>query len=168
MLPTLSTERLTLVPLTDQHLPFEIELDTNPDVMKYVTGQPRTEDEVLVAHAHRLSLPASSPRGFWVGLLDDKPIGLWMLLPTGTDTEAELGYRLAPEAWHKGFATEGSFAVLRFAFGVLGLRKMRALAAEEHERTRRTLEGLGFRCVGRDGEDVLYEMTADEWRGSRS
>ena len=44
--PTLRTQRLTLVPLADEHLEHEVELDSRPEVMRYLTGRPRTRDEV--------------------------------------------------------------------------------------------------------------------------
>lgn len=56
--------------------------------------------------------------------------------------------------------------MLRFASEELRSVRMRALAAEEHERTRRTLEGLRCRCVGRDGGDLVYGMTGAEWKSS--
>jgi len=37
--PRLHTERLVLVPLAEEHLPFEIELDSEPEVMRYITGR---------------------------------------------------------------------------------------------------------------------------------
>jgi hypothetical protein len=33
---TLQTERITLVPLADEHLQWEVELDSNLDVMRYL------------------------------------------------------------------------------------------------------------------------------------
>ncbi len=37
-LQTLHTERLTLVPLADEHLEWEIELDADPEVMRFLVG----------------------------------------------------------------------------------------------------------------------------------
>jgi hypothetical protein len=37
--PTLHTARLTLVPLTDEHLELEVELDSDAEVMRYLTGR---------------------------------------------------------------------------------------------------------------------------------
>jgi hypothetical protein len=35
---TLHTGRLTLVPLADEHLGWEVELDSDPEVMRYLSG----------------------------------------------------------------------------------------------------------------------------------
>jgi RimJ/RimL family protein N-acetyltransferase len=40
--PTLDTERLRLVPLADEHLEFEVELDSDPEVMRYLAGRARS------------------------------------------------------------------------------------------------------------------------------
>jgi len=36
--PTLHTDRITLVPLADEHFEWEVELDSDPEVMRYLTG----------------------------------------------------------------------------------------------------------------------------------
>ena len=44
-MPTLRTPRLTLVPLADEHLELEYELDSDPAVMRYLTGRAATREE---------------------------------------------------------------------------------------------------------------------------
>ena len=46
---TLHTERLTLVPLTDEHLEWEVELDSDPEVMRYLSGRASSREEVEAA-----------------------------------------------------------------------------------------------------------------------
>ncbi len=53
---TLRTGRLRLVPLSDEHLEYEVELDADPEVMRYLgdgRAQPRG----------RRTAPPASPRG---------------------------------------------------------------------------------------------------------
>jgi hypothetical protein len=52
---TLRTNRITLVPLSDEHLDLEVELDSDPEVMRYLTGRGRTRDEVTATHRLRLA-----------------------------------------------------------------------------------------------------------------
>ena len=40
--PVLRTPRLLLVPLADRHLDLEVELDSDPEVMRYLDGRART------------------------------------------------------------------------------------------------------------------------------
>jgi hypothetical protein len=35
---TLETERITLLPLAVEHLEWEVELDSDPEVMRYLSG----------------------------------------------------------------------------------------------------------------------------------
>jgi hypothetical protein len=51
---TLQTARIRLVPLSDDHLEHEVELDADPDVMRYL-GHARTPQEVEVFHRRRLA-----------------------------------------------------------------------------------------------------------------
>jgi RimJ/RimL family protein N-acetyltransferase len=99
--PRLHTERLVLVPLAEEHLPFEIELDSEPEVMRYITGRALSPVEVEQAHRRRLAAANQVPGlGFWAGFADDDFVGWWILRPpNGPDQlrvagEADLGYRL--------------------------------------------------------------------------
>jgi hypothetical protein len=47
---TLQTERITLVPLADEHLEWEVELDSDLEVMRYLSGRARTRGEVAANH----------------------------------------------------------------------------------------------------------------------
>src|ERR1700679_497112 len=113
--PTLYTERLTLLPLADEHLELEVELDRDPEVMRYLTGRARTRSEVEEAHHRRLAAAEKVPGlGFWIGFDHVVFIGWWILqAPDGPDQldvagEAELGYRLLKRHWRRGYAKEGS------------------------------------------------------------
>lgn len=66
-MPTLHTARLTLVPLADEHLELEIELDSDPEVMRYLTGRAATRAEVEAAHRRRMAV--SPGFGFWMGFM---------------------------------------------------------------------------------------------------
>jgi RimJ/RimL family protein N-acetyltransferase len=68
---TLHTDRITLVPLSDEHLEYEVELDSDPEVMRYLTnGRPRSREEIEVLHRHRLAVAELVPGlGFWAGFV---------------------------------------------------------------------------------------------------
>ena len=125
----LETERLVLRRFTDADVELLVELDGDPEVMRYITGGRATSleelrDEVLPAflgYYHRFP-----SYGFWAAV--DKASGQflgWFHLrpPEGASPdEPELGYRLRRSAWGKGYATEGSRALVRMAFAELGAR----------------------------------------------
>lgn len=80
--PTLHTARLTLAPLTDEHLELEVELDSDAEVMRYLTGRAVSRAEVERAHQRRIAAARQVPGlGFWVGFDRDDFIGWWILQP---------------------------------------------------------------------------------------
>ncbi|MFD1052201.1 GNAT family N-acetyltransferase, partial [Kibdelosporangium lantanae] len=71
--PTLYTPRLKLVPLADEHLELEVELDSDPEVMRYITGRASARDEVEEAHKRRLTTAREAPgMGLWIGFAGDE------------------------------------------------------------------------------------------------
>jgi RimJ/RimL family protein N-acetyltransferase len=106
--PTLRTERLVLVPLADEHLEFEVELDADPEVMRYIVGRAASRGEVEAAHGRRLAVAGEvSGLGYWVGFADGGFVGWWILRPPhGPDQpsvpgEADLGYRILRRHWRR-------------------------------------------------------------------
>ena len=74
--PILVTERLRLVPLTDEHLELEVELDSDPEVMRHIAGHVSVRADVEQAHRRRLvSARLVSGLGFWVGFADSIFVG---------------------------------------------------------------------------------------------
>jgi RimJ/RimL family protein N-acetyltransferase len=82
----------------------------------------------------------------------------------------EIGWRLAPEYWGLGYATEGARAVLDFAFRELGLDEIVSFTVPGNLRSRRVMEKIGmvhdpaddFDHPARDGHrsrrHVLYRI----------
>jgi RimJ/RimL family protein N-acetyltransferase len=78
--PTLRLGRLELVPLADEHLGLEVELDSDPEALRYLYGQPRTSTQVEHSHRRRISAAQEVPDlGFWVGFVKDEFVGWWGL-----------------------------------------------------------------------------------------
>lgn len=181
----LPTDRLTLVPLHDEHLDLEFELDSDPEVMRYLTGRARTRDEVVTAHGLRMAAADPVPGlGFWIGFAGELFVGWWLLKPPGriegepVDGQAELGYRLLRRHWRQGFASEGSRELLRHAFEDLGLQRVFARTMTVNAASRATMASVGMQYVGAfavddDGPEgaelggVEYAITHDEWLHAR-
>ena len=51
--PALRTDRLVLEPLADEHLDLEIELDSDAEVLRYLSPRAHTPDETRAKHAER-------------------------------------------------------------------------------------------------------------------
>jgi RimJ/RimL family protein N-acetyltransferase len=178
----LETDRLVLRRFTAADLDNLVELDSDPDVMRYITGgrpTPREQvrDEVLPAFLAYYERFAGY--GFWAAV--EKATGQflgWFHLrpPEGANPdEPELGYRLLRSAWGKGYATEGSRALIRKAFTELGARRVYAETMAVNRGSWRVMEKVGMRLVrtfrqpwldrieGDEHGDVEYALTRAEW-----
>ncbi len=183
--PRLHTQRLSLVPLADEHLPLEIELDSDPEVMRYLTGRARSPAEVQQAHKLRLAAANELPGlGFWAGFAGDDFVGWWILqLPNGPDQpigvgQAELGYRLVRRYWRRGYATEGARELIRYGFEQIGLNRIYAQTMAVNAASRATMAAAGMTFArtfvsaetydeiipGAEQGEVEYELTRATWQ----
>jgi ribosomal-protein-alanine N-acetyltransferase len=81
------------------------------------------------------------------------------------DNEPEIDWRLAPELWGNGLATEAAFAVLKHGIDTLGFRRVIATVQAANLASIRVIEKLGMTLVrrfDRDGREVmLYSADAN-------
>lgn len=188
----LQTDRLILEPLADAHLEHEVELDADPEVMRYlVDGRARTREEVVEAHGRRLATARTvDGMGFWAGFrrggsAPGEFVGWWILEPPTREDQGpvegqgELGYRLARRWWRQGLASEGGRELLRHGFEDLRLERVFAETIAVNAGSRAVMETLGmqfvrsfqlvdstdFRAVipGSEHGGVEYAMTRAEW-----
>jgi len=183
--PTLHTRRLTLVPLVDEHLELEVELDSDPEVMRYLTGRALTRAEAERAHHRRRAAARKVPGlGFWVGFAEDGFVGWWILQPPhGPDQpniagEADLGYRLLRCRWRCGYASEGAKELIRYGFSNLGLNRIFAQTMAANTASRATMAAAGLSFVrafisagtyedavfGAEQGEVEYDITQAKWQ----
>ena len=73
----------------------------------------------------------------------------------------DIFYKLLPEYWGHGYATETAQALVRFGFGVLKLHRIEAGAATENHASVRVLEKIGMTREG-IGRKIL--LTPGGWR----
>lgn len=185
--PTLRTRRLSLVPLCDEHLDLEVQLDADPEVVRFVNdGRPRTRAQVEANHPSRMARADVSGLGFWVGSAAGDFVGWWVLAaPRRADQgpvegQAEVGYRLLRRWWGQGLASEGTHELIRYAFEDLGLERIFAETMAVNVRSRRVMAAVGMAYLstfevpyevvapGADQGEVGYELTRDTWLGSRA
>jgi RimJ/RimL family protein N-acetyltransferase len=187
---TLRTARLDLIPLGDEHLEHEVELDSDPEVLRYLSGRARSPSEVGQVHQKRLARAEEvDGLGIWAGFLhaeSESFVGLWMLQPPRGPSqpkvpgEADLGYRLLRRHWRQGLASEGSRELIRHGFEDLGLNRIFAQTMAVNAPSRATMSSLGMRFVrsfhedydepvpGSEQGEVEYEMRRQDWLTIRS
>jgi RimJ/RimL family protein N-acetyltransferase len=166
--PILSTPRLLLVPLADRHLDLEIELDSDPEVMRYITGRAQSPAEVRDSHDRRMALAEKvDGLGYWMAFGSDhdggsRPpgaedegefVGLMMLPPAhGPDqpddpSVCDLGYRLLRRFWRRGLGSEASRILLEHAFDTIGQSRVIAQTMAVNAGSRGVMEAVGMRHV---------------------
>ena len=176
----LETERLVLRRFTPADLDHLCELDSDPEVMRFLTGGVPTPREVI----ERDILPRflrSSERvpGFGVWAAIEKTtgdfVGWFSFRPPdgGGPEEVEVGYRLRRAVWGRGYATEAVRALIHKGFAELGVRRVVARTYEDNLASRRVMEKAGMTLVRRYrmtpadlmAQDTIHVTTPDVWDG---
>lgn len=183
----LATPRLQLRPLQPGDADALFEIHSDPLAMRYWSTPPWTTPQQAVERieqdrawleegsALRLALVPRDGAGNSGG--DEPPalLGTVSLFAfDGPSQRADIGYILAPRAWGRGLMHEALQALLSYAFGPLGLRRLEADIDPRNERSGRALERLGFRregllrerwvVAGEVSDSALYGLLAREWR----
>lgn len=182
----LETPRLLLRRFTPDDVDAIVALDSDPAVMRYINGGRPTpleeiRDDILpwwLAYYER-----GDAWGFWAVIDRERGrfLGWFHLRPLPSDPpdEPELGYRLVRDAWGRGYATEGSRALVDKAFTELGATRVHASTMAINTGSRRVMEKAGLRFVrlfhgewperipGDEAGDVEYAITRAEWEADR-
>ena len=182
----LETERLILREFTADDAALLVDLDSDPDVMHFITGGRSTtreeiEDDFLPGW---LDYYVRTPGlGFFAAI--EKATGHfigWFHFRTPRDSDSddvELGYRFKKSAWGKGYAAEGSRALIDKGFTDLGVTRVYAETMVVHTASRHVMEKAGLRYVrtfhqdwpdpipGSEEGDVEYAISREEWLRTR-
>ncbi|HLT38377.1 MAG TPA: GNAT family N-acetyltransferase [Enhygromyxa sp.] len=114
----LHTDRLRLRKLGEHDLDALVELDSDPEVMRFINDGV-ANSRALYRNSllpQMLAWSADDPVGFYAAIHEREWIGWFHLRPSIADQAAlELGYRLRRAAWGRGLATEGARALASFA-----------------------------------------------------
>lgn len=135
-------------------------LNSNPEVMQY-TGERllRSLDEAKQLIAN-LSDFDEVGYGRWacIDKMTEKIIGFCGLKYLFDLDAVDVGYRLLPQYWGRGLATEACIASLQFGFATLQLDQIIGLVLPDNKASIRVLEKAGMQAEGQfdyDGFDVL-------------
>jgi RimJ/RimL family protein N-acetyltransferase len=164
----IETIHLIVKPPSFEEVELVYKLDSDPDVMRFIgNGLPRTQAESL--YWYEKSIKHYEKYGFSFGLVFEKSTnefvgraGISYNAYDDTQPDIEIGYRLYKKFWNKGYATELALALLQWGFQSLKIQKLCGFAQPDNLASRRVLEKIGMKFVGRDtyGEDevVRYEI----------
>jgi RimJ/RimL family protein N-acetyltransferase len=182
----LETRRLVLRRFTMEDVDLVVELDSDPEVMRYISGgvpTPREEIETDILPAWLGYYERYTGLGFWAAhqKSDEAFIGWFHFRPPPghAPDDVELGYRLRRSAWGKGYATEGSRALIARGFTDLSVRRVFASTMVVNAASRRVMEKAGLKFVaivptrwpmripGDEQGEAEYAVTREEWRAAR-
>lgn len=181
----LETDRLALRRFTEADEDHLVELDSDPEVMRFINGgEPTPREEVRSRILPVLFDFYERFEGFGYWAAEERSTGRFLgwfhFRPPKNERagEIELGYRLRRSAWGRGYATEGSRALIRKGFTELGVERVVAETMAVNLGSRRVMEksGLTFvRAFHRDGLDAVdgsehgvveYALTRADWAPS--
>ncbi|MEM7226270.1 MAG: GNAT family N-acetyltransferase [Pseudomonadota bacterium] len=178
----LSSERLSLTPVTVADVDVAIEMFTDPAVGKYIGG-------VMEESAIRREMWT------WIKRGGDGCIGIWCISNQATEDklgsvfllpmpiheddtnwdhvkpgvmpkeDVEIGYILKRTAWGQGYATEVCRRLLRFAFEETPLEEVVATFDDANLTSKQVLRKAGLSCRGRR---LAYGEDSPDWRITRS
>ena len=148
------TPRLVVRDLTDDDAPALYEMHRHDEVMRWLdrtlsTG-PADELERLAGWRAR----GGDGYGFFgielraTGAL----VGVLVFKPFEDLPHIDLGWRLHPDHWGHGYATEAARGALDHGFGTLGLDEIAATTLPHNARSRAVMERLGMTYAG----DVIH------------
>jgi RimJ/RimL family protein N-acetyltransferase len=170
----LETERLILRSFREEDVDVMAQLFANPEFMRFSLGvfteRKKTVDFIeKVMSWDRASMPsqfAVVPRA------ENAVIGYCGFHHhPEVPGEVEIGYRLHPDYWNRGFITEAARAVRDHAFADLKLPRVISLIHPENIPSRRVAEKNGMtiqnQITFRGFPTLVYAITREEWLAKR-
>lgn len=125
------------------------QLNTDTDVMKYINGGKPMPYEYSKKAVMRYidSYYAQNPGlGVWATVLKDSDqfIGWTCLKHLDQSEHIELGYRYLKEFWGQGYASEVSYALMKYGFEELELKEIVGIAITENTKSTHILQKVGL------------------------
>jgi len=163
-MPTFETPRLILRPPAASDIDALDEMDSDPEVMRYigdgsVRARTKTETAAMVAASARgwdkrgygwlaVASPESDEFLGWVSL--GVPEFLPEVLPA-----VEIGWRFLRKHWGRGYATEAARPLLHYGLTDCGIERILSIRHMDNIASQRVMEKLGLRF---DHETVVPKV----------
>jgi RimJ/RimL family protein N-acetyltransferase len=183
---TLHTSRLRLEPFAERHIEGLQAMNSCPEVMRYLGGEPeaRQQTEAGVARVERCWAAWGTSWWAFLGATNGRVVGAGCIQYLRREAEPpedlsslvanpmEIGWRLHPDFWHQGFATEAAQAMATFAFGRFQISELLAVRKPDNIDSRRVMERLGMSFRGLEswyGTSVAaHVLSREEWQRGRA
>lgn len=172
----IETERLILRDFLESDVHGLFELDSNPEVHRYLGNNPVRDLNQIPPIIQ-----------FVQQQYTDNGIGRWAVIEKSTNAFVgwsglklvkdsrnqhtnyyDLGYRLIQNFWGKGYATESAMASLSYGFNELNLQTICAAAQAENIASNKVLKKCGMKLINQYLENEVhenwYEISQSQWR----
>jgi RimJ/RimL family protein N-acetyltransferase len=177
----IETERLLLRPYREDDIDVLHDIQSRPEVVRYLYWEPRTREKVQqvirdssdrIDGADAALTLAIQPRG------SDTMVGdVVLMYQSEVHRQGEIGFVLHPDHQGHGYATEAARAMLRLGFEQLGLHRIVGRLEARNSASAAVLERLGMRLEahlhenewvkGEWQSELVYAMLETEWASLR-
>ena len=148
----LNSARLRFEPMQEAHYDGLRQLNSDPLVMRFISGQPETPDDTHAVIARVKARWEALGYAWWSLIERDSGeligAGCIQHLEHNTANPHEIGWRLRPDRWGQGYAIEAAERMARFAFDDLGVLLLCAICDPANAASRRVMEKLGMAYRG--------------------
>ncbi len=170
----LATARLRLEPICPGHYAGLRVLNADPEVARYLGGKPETPEETLAMIARVQGRWHTFGYSWWsfIERESGELVGAGCIQHLGhvPANPHEIGWRLHPGRWGRGYATEAARRMAAFAFDELRAPLLAAICDPGNAASARVMERLGMRYQGEELWNALavsrYDLTPADFTGS--
>ncbi|WP_202078178.1 GNAT family N-acetyltransferase [Caldalkalibacillus salinus] len=143
----LETARLSLREMTEEDIPYLLQIFTDPQAMAYYSST-KNEAEARTWVRWVRSCYEKSGIGLWIVEETESSrfigqVGLMPQVIAGRD-EVEIGYSLVRHEWNKGYATEAAIGCRDYGFHHLGLTRLISIIDPRHTKSRNVALKVGM------------------------
>lgn len=159
----LATARLQLRRFSAADLDLLDRLNSDAEVMRHLGGVASRADTQQMLERRVLRYYDEHPGlGVWATIERGSGacIGFHLLNHIRGEAHIQVGYRLFPAYWGRGYATEMSIALLRYGFATLGLDMITAITAPDNVGSQSVLLKSGLH---RRGERSFAHPAYSDW-----
>lgn len=170
----LHTARLRLEPICPAHYDGLRVLNADPLVQRFITGKPETPEETSAMIARVQGRWRAFGYSWWSFIEIDtgELVGAGCIQHLGHDpaNAHEIGWRLRPDRWGRGYALESARRMAAFAFDDLQAPLLAAVCHPDNLASAKVMQRLGMRYRGMETwhaqEVAVYAIGAAAWAAS--
>jgi RimJ/RimL family protein N-acetyltransferase len=177
----LRTARLILRPFATGDLDALYDIQSRPEVTRYLLYDTRDRDQVREILDHRIQADGAERDAVCLAVvLPDSGLligDIVLFLRSKEHRQGEIGYLFHPDYGGRGYATESARVLLRLGFDDYRLHRIVGRIDARNTASARVLERLGMRreahfveneiVKGEWSDEVVYAMLEDEWRSQQ-